>query len=55
MAKSIGSANGRLNQLEWYPEFDQRIEIATAQGNGWMYIVRRERCLGKKAAAGHWP
>ena len=45
----------RLDELEWYPEYYQRIEIATNFGDAWMYIVRRELCLGKRQIAGLWP
>jgi gamma-glutamylcyclotransferase (GGCT)/AIG2-like uncharacterized protein YtfP len=46
---------GLLDELEWYPDFYQRIEIPTAHGHAWMYIVGRELCHGRKALAGHWP
>ena len=43
-----------LDELERYPDFYQRIEIPTAHGDSWMYIVSYELCLGKKLLAGHW-
>jgi gamma-glutamylcyclotransferase (GGCT)/AIG2-like uncharacterized protein YtfP len=45
----------QLDELEQYPDFYQRIEIPTAHGNAWMYIVSRELCHGRKALDGHWP
>ena len=45
----------RLDDLEWYPHFYQRIEIATPHGDAWMYVVRRELCRGKKRLPGRWP
>jgi len=44
-----------LDELEWYPEFYQRIEIPTDFGAAWMYIVRHELCLGRQLIAGVWP
>jgi len=45
----------RLDELEWYPEFYQRIEIPTHYGDAWMYVVTRELCLGRKRITGRWP
>lgn len=44
-----------LDDLEWYPRFYQRIEIATRHGQAWMYIVQPELCHGKVLLAGRWP
>ena len=44
-----------LDDLEWYPNFYQRIEIATDFGEAWMYIVKPELCHGRKRLAGRWP
>ncbi len=44
-----------LDELEWYPRFYQRIEIATDYGCAWMYIVKAELCRGKKRLDGNWP
>ena len=43
-----------LDELEWYPHFYQRIEIPTAYGEAWMYIVKLEHCHGKKQLEGIW-
>ena len=43
-----------LDDLEWYPHFYQRIEIPTAHGDAWMYIVRAALCHDKKQIAGVW-
>lgn len=43
-----------LDDLEWYPHFYQRIEIPTAWGDAWMYIVRAELCHDKKLITGVW-
>lgn len=45
----------RLDDLEWYPHFYQRIEISTNWGNAWMYVVRLKLCQGKKQLVGNWP
>ena len=44
-----------LDELEWYPEFYQRIEIPTHYGDAWMYIVKAELCVGKAQIHGVWP
>jgi len=44
-----------LDDLEWYPRFYQRIEIPTAWGNAWMYIVESDLCHGKRQLVGTWP
>lgn len=44
-----------LDDLEWYPHFYQRIEIPTAWGDAWMYIVKLKLCHGKRQIAGNWP
>ena len=44
----------RLDELEWYPDFYQRIEIATTFGDAWMYVVRAELCVGRKLIPGNW-
>ena len=44
-----------LDELEWYPRYYQRIEIATDYGRAWMYIVKAELCRGKKRLGGSWP
>ena len=44
-----------LDELEQYPRFYQRIEIATDYGCAWMYIVKVELCRGKKQLGGSWP
>jgi gamma-glutamylcyclotransferase (GGCT)/AIG2-like uncharacterized protein YtfP len=44
-----------LDELEWYPDFYQRIEIPTDFGDAWMYIVRRHLCRGKQQIEGVWP
>ena len=43
-----------LDELEWYPEFYQRIEIITVYGDAWMYIVKAERCAGRRKISGNW-
>ncbi len=45
----------RIDDLEWYPHFYQRIEIPTRWGDAWMYIVRAELCVGKRLMRGTWP
>ncbi|TNF89380.1 MAG: gamma-glutamylcyclotransferase [Gammaproteobacteria bacterium] len=45
----------RLDDLEWYPHFYQRIEIPTNWGHAWMYIVKFRLCLDKKQVPGTWP
>jgi len=44
-----------LDELEWYPDFYQRIEITTIYGDAWMYIVKTKLCHGKKQIPGIWP
>ena len=44
-----------LDELEWYPQFYQRIEIPTAYGDAWMYVVKFELCPGKRQIPGTWP
>ena len=44
-----------LDDLEWYPHFYQRIEILTAWGEAWMYVVEAELCRGKRRLDGRWP
>ena len=46
---------GLLDELEWYPDFYQRIEIPTDFGVAWMYIVRDKLCRGKRQITGIWP
>jgi gamma-glutamylcyclotransferase (GGCT)/AIG2-like uncharacterized protein YtfP len=46
---------GILDQFERYPDFYQRIEIPTAWGHAWMYIVEPELCRGRKRLPGRWP
>jgi gamma-glutamylcyclotransferase (GGCT)/AIG2-like uncharacterized protein YtfP len=43
-----------LDDLEWYPHFYQRIEIPTAWGAAWMYIVKFRLCRGKRQVPGDW-
>jgi gamma-glutamylcyclotransferase (GGCT)/AIG2-like uncharacterized protein YtfP len=43
-----------LDELEWYPDFYQRIEITTTYGDAWMYVVKAELCEGKKQIPGFW-
>jgi gamma-glutamylcyclotransferase (GGCT)/AIG2-like uncharacterized protein YtfP len=43
-----------LDDLEWYPNFYQRIEISTTYGDAWMYIVKAKLCFGKKQISGTW-
>ena len=43
-----------LDELEWYPDFYQRIEIPTRFGDAWMYIVRAELCRRRKRLQGRW-
>lgn len=43
-----------LDELELYPEYYQRIEIATHLGDAWMYIVQRELCRGRRLVPGNW-
>jgi len=46
----------KLDELEWYPRFYQRIEIMTRYGRAWMYIVRPKLCRRRKRLpAGSWP
>ena len=45
----------RLDDLEWYPHFYQRIEIPTNWGDAWMYIVRFGLCRDRKRISGSWP
>lgn len=42
------------DQLEWYPDFYQRVLIETEYGEAWMYIVNERLCVGKKLLAGVW-
>ena len=44
----------RLDELEFYPHFYQRIEIPTRYGDAWMYTVRVEQCRGKRLIPGNW-
>lgn len=44
----------RLDDLEWYPNYYQRIEISTDFGQAWMYIVQRGLCRGRKKIPGRW-
>ena len=44
-----------LDELEWYPDFYQRIVISTEFGNAWMYVVRAELCQGRQRISGRWP
>jgi gamma-glutamylaminecyclotransferase len=44
-----------LDELEGYPRFYQRIEIATDYGCAWMYIVKPDLCRDKLLLAGTWP
>lgn len=46
---------GLLDELEWYPDYYQRIEIPTHYGDAWMYIVEAELCQGKELIRGSWP
>ena len=46
---------GLLDELEWYPDFYQRIEISTDFGAAWMYIVKHQLCQDKRQIAGVWP
>jgi gamma-glutamylcyclotransferase (GGCT)/AIG2-like uncharacterized protein YtfP len=46
---------GVLDELEWYPDFYQRILIPTHYGDAWMYIVRAELCHRRTLLAGSWP
>lgn len=45
----------RIDDLEWYPHFYQRIEIPTNWGQAWMYVVRLGLCRDKKQLPGSWP
>ena len=44
-----------LDVLEWYPRMYQRIEIPTAWGKAWMYVVKSELCHGRTLLDGTWP
>ena len=44
-----------LDELEWYPDYYQRIVIPTEFGEAWMYIVRSELCQGRQRISGRWP
>ena len=44
----------RLDELELYPDYYQRIEIATRFGDAWMYIVQHELCRGRPLVPGNW-
>lgn len=44
-----------LDDLEWYPRFYQRIEIATPYGEAWMYFVAPDLCQHKLLLEGYWP
>jgi gamma-glutamylcyclotransferase (GGCT)/AIG2-like uncharacterized protein YtfP len=46
---------GLLDELEWYPDFYQRILIPTGYGDAWIYIVKAELCHRRKLLAGSWP
>ena len=46
---------GLLDELEWYPDFYQRIQIPTHHGDAWMYIVEAALCEGKQQLYGMWP
>ena len=43
-----------LDELEWYPDFYQRILIPTDYGEAWIYIVKAELCQGKELIPGNW-
>ncbi|MEM7563489.1 MAG: gamma-glutamylcyclotransferase family protein [Pseudomonadota bacterium] len=45
----------KLDELEWYPRFYQRIKIKTHLGLAWMYVVKHELCVGKRRCSGRWP
>lgn len=45
----------KLDELERYPDYYQRIEIPTPYGDAWMYIMERELCREKHLISGHWP
>ena len=46
---------GALDELEWYPDFYQRIVISTGFGDAWMYVVQPEFCQGRIRISGRWP
>ena len=43
-----------LDRLEGHPEYYRRIRIETEYGQAWMYVMQRERCLGRKQIGGSW-
>ena len=45
----------KLDELEWYPRFYQRMKIQTRFGLAWMYVVRPELCVDRKQCSGSWP
>ncbi len=45
----------KLDELEWYPRFYQRIKIETRFGLAWMYVVKPDLCIDKRQCAGNWP
>lgn len=43
-----------IDDLEWYPDFYQRIVLATDYGDAWMYVVEPALCQGQKKITGNW-
>ena len=43
-----------IDALECYPDFYQRVSIATPFGDAWMYIVEQALCLEKPKLSGDW-
>ena len=43
-----------IDQLEWYPEFYQRMLIETSYGSAWMYVVNESLCVEKIKINGTW-
>jgi gamma-glutamylcyclotransferase (GGCT)/AIG2-like uncharacterized protein YtfP len=42
------------DQLEWYPDYYQRILIETGHGEAWMYVIGEHLCADKKMLLGVW-
>lgn len=43
-----------IDQLEWYPDFYQRLMIGTGFGEAWMYVVSESLCIDKLKIDGNW-
>jgi hypothetical protein len=44
-----------LDEIEWYPDYYQRIVMPTHHGDAWMHIVKAELCEEKEMVPGSKP